>query len=137
VSATDTAAALLALLAADPNLKVYDGKVPVDNTGKPPTRPYVVLYAPDDTSSVDDLTGRSRRGDGVYQVTTVADEADSLRLVRKRVKTVLLDVRPDVTGRTSFPIRHDYSNPALRDDDVQPPVMYGTDGWRCASVASS
>ena len=40
MSNIDAAAAVLALLAADTNLRIYDGMVPTDpTTGKPPPRP--------------------------------------------------------------------------------------------------
>lgn len=137
---TDDAAAILALLNAQPQLagKVYDARVPVDPiTLKPPARPYVVLYAQAPHATVYNLTGVSGMTDAVHQTTVVGDEADSVRIIQAYVKTALLDVAPAITGRLSFPIRHDYSNPVRRDDDIQPPAMYATDGWQLYTVPSS
>jgi hypothetical protein len=138
VSAPDATAAVLALLRADANLTVHDGKVPTDpTTGKLPARPYVVVYGPPDGDGdriVDSLSGSSSRSDGVVTTTVVGDTAESVRIVAKRVRAALLDVSPTVTGRSSFPIRVSSSQDVRRDDDVQPPVMYAVDRWLVQSV---
>ncbi len=129
----DEAGAIFALLNAHPQLagKVYDAHVPVDpTTGKPPVPPYVVLYAQTPHSTVNNLTGQSGATDASHQTTTIGLEADSVRVFQAYVKAALLDVVPTIAGRQAFPIRHDYSNPVRRDDDIQPPVMYGVDGWQ-------
>lgn len=133
---SDTTVALLELLGADSNLVVFEGKVPVGSDGKPPARPYVVVYAPgpDGQAMVANLAGQSVNFDGEWQTTTVGDEADSVRVVQARVHAALLDRKPSIPGRVSFPIRHMGAQPTRRDDDVQPPVLYATDQWRCMSV---
>lgn len=134
---SDTTTAVLELLGADSNLRVFEAKVPVDaTTGKPFAPPYVVLYppGPDGQAMVANLTGQSIDFDGEWQTTTVGLEADSVRVVQARVRAALVDRRPSIPGRVSFPIRHAGAQPARRDDDVQPPVLYATDQWRCMSV---
>lgn len=138
MSSPDATAAVLDLLEADANIKVYDGRVPTDpTTGKLPPRPYVVVYGPPDgagTWAVDSLAGTSRWVDGVVTTTMVGDSAESVRIVAKRVRAALLDVTPDITGRASFPIRHSSGLNVTRDDDVSPPVLYAVDRWLCQSV---
>jgi len=135
VSNADAAAAVLALLTADTSLKVYDGLVPVNpSTGKPPTRPYVVVYAPTGRSTVSNLTGQSGDLSASIQTTCVGDTAESCRITARRVKAALLDVRPVVVARVSYPIRHEDSQPPRADQDVQPPVMYSIDRWSTQSV---
>lgn len=135
MSNADAAAAALALLRADVNLTVYDGLVPVDpTTGKLPTRPYVVIYAPVGRSTVYNLAGQSGALEASIQTTCVGDTAESCRIIGRRVKAVLLDVVPSVVGRVSFPIRHEDSRPIERDDDVQPPVLFAVDRWLTQSV---
>lgn len=138
MSSPDATAAVLALLAADVNVTVYDGEVPTDPaTGKLPARPYVVVYGPPDGDGgrlVDSLAGTSHRADGVVTTTVVADNAESVRIIAKRVRALLLDVVPAVTGRVCFPIRHDSGQNIARDDDVQPPVLFAVDRWLCQSV---
>lgn len=133
---SDTTSALLALLAADAHLVIFEGRVPATAGGQPPAPPYVVVYAPgpDGQAMVANLSGQSLDYDGEWQTTTVGLEADSVRVVQARVRAALLDQRPVIAGRVSFPIRHAGSQPARRDDDVQPPVIYATDQWRCMSV---
>lgn len=133
---SDTTVGFLELLGADSRLVVFESKVPVDSQGQPPARPYVVVYppGPDGQAMVANLAGQSVDFDGEWQTTIVADEADSLRLVQGWVRTAVVDQRPSIPGRVSFPIRHTGAQPARRDDDVQPPVLYATDQWRCMSV---
>lgn len=129
--------AVLALLGTA-QVTVHDGRVPLDPvTGKLPPRPYVVVYGPGDgdgTRRVDSLAGTSRWVDGVVQTTVVGDSALAVRIVSARVITALLDVTPAVAGRSCFPIRHDDSQTVRRDDDVQPPVLYGVLRWLLQSV---
>lgn len=138
MSALDATAAVLALLATDANLTTYDGRVPTDpTTGKLPARPYVVVYGPSDGAgawSVDSLAGASQRVDGVVTTTVVGDSAASVRIIAKRVRSLLLDTVLDVTGRASFPVRHEAGQDVRRDDDVSPPVLYAVDRWLCQSV---
>ena len=131
----DAAAAVLALLGADTNLTVYDTVVPVDpTTGVPPLRPYVVVYAPVGKSTLNNLTGNSGALEALIQTTCVGDTAESCRIVSRRVKADLLDIRPVIVGRVSFPIRHADSRPPQVDNQVQPPVLFAVDRWLTSSV---
>jgi hypothetical protein len=132
---SDQTDGFLALLTGGPT--VYEAKVPTQADGSLPVRPYVVVYAPSGHQMVYNLTGQSQALDDEWQTTVVGDEADSVRVIQAWVKSRLLDAVPTVTGRICYPIRHSYGNPARRDDDVHPSVVYATDGWRCASVPSS
>lgn len=131
----DAAAAVLALLAADTNITVYDSLVPVDQTtGRPPPRPYVVVHAPVGKSTVNNLTGNSGALEALIQTTSVGDTAESCRIVARRVKAALLDIRPVIVDRVSFPIRHEDSLPPRVDNQVQPPVLFAVDRWLTSSV---
>lgn len=137
MSNTDAAAALLALLAADTNLVVYDGRVPVDpTTGKLPARPYVVIWASSVPHSIiDNLSGRSGWQEQTVTSTVVGDSPGSVAIVARRVRDAVLDVRPVVVGRVSLPIRMDGAPTATQaDQDVQPAVMYSVLRWACSST---
>ncbi len=133
---SDTTVAFLELLGADSHLVVFEVRADAGSDGKPPARPYVVVHppGPDGQAMVANLTGQSVDYDGEWQTTTVGDEPDSVRVVQARVRAALLDQRPSIPGRVSFPIRHVGSQPILPDEDIQPPVFYATDQWRCMSV---
>lgn len=120
-------------------LTVFDAKVPVTSAGAIPDRPYVVVYGPSDgqgTSRVDSLAGTSGWVDGIVQTTVVADNAEACRVIAAKVKAALADVTPTITGRVTFPIRHDDSLPIRRDDDVQPPVLIAVDRWLYQSATA-
>jgi hypothetical protein len=137
VSHADAAAALLALLVADPYLTVFDGKVTLDPaTGKLPSRPYVVQWSPPvPGTGLDTLSGRSGWWEETITTTIVGDSIESVRIVGRRVRAAVLDKTPDVTGRTSLPIRMDGDPlPVQPDNDVQPPVLYAVIRWHCSSV---
>lgn len=135
----DAAAAVLALLVADTNLTVFDGKVPVNPVdGKLPARPYVVMWSPPVPHSIiDNLSGRSGWQEQIVTVTCVGDTAGSVAIVARRVRDAVLDVVPVVTGRVSLPIRMDGApTPTQADNDIQPPVMYSVLRWACSSTPS-
>lgn len=139
MSSPDAAAAGLALLHADTHLTVYDGLVPVDPaTGKLPRRPYVVLWAPPVPEAfLDSLEGRSGWWEQILTTTVVGDNAESVRVVSRRVRDALLDVIPDVAGRTSIPIAMDGPPlPTQADQDVQPPVLFSVISWLCSSTTA-
>jgi len=137
VTNVDAAEAVVALITADPNLKVYDGKVPTDPaTGKLPSRPYVVIWSsPVPSAARDTLSGRSGWWEEIVTTTVVGDSIGSVRIVSRRVREAVLDVIPAVTGRVSVPIRMDGGPlPIQADQDVQPPVLYAVIRWLCSSV---
>lgn len=104
--------ALLAQLRADPFLTVYDGRVPPT-----PSLPYVVLYLGWDAERTA-LTAVTDRFNGRAQVTTVAANAEAVRIVSKRVADALLDVVLIVAGRSCWSITHEFSQPPREDRDV-------------------
>lgn len=134
----DAAAAILALLSADPDLTTFDGIVPLDAAGKLPGRPYVVMWSPPvPGASLDSLAGRSGRWDHIVTTTVVGDTSGSVGVAARRVRAAVLDVVPAVTGRASFPIRLDGEPTPIRpDEDVQPPVLYSVMRWLCSSLPS-
>jgi hypothetical protein len=137
VTNTDTAAAFLALLVADQNLKVLDGEVPTDpGTGRLPDRPYVVMWSPPiPGAGLDTLSGRSGWWEETITTTIVGDTVDSIRIATRRVRGAVLDVVPVVVGRTCLPIRMDGDPlPIQPDNDVQPPVLYAVIRWKCSST---
>jgi hypothetical protein len=137
VTNLDDAAAVLALLVADTNLKVYDGSPPVDpTTGKLPARPYVVLWSPPiPAATIDTLSGRSGWFEQIPQTTIVGDTPESVRIVSRRVRTALLDVVPVVADRVCLPIRMEGNPlPIQPDTDVAPPVLWSAIRWLCSST---
>lgn len=125
------AAALLALLRADPFLTVYDGRVPAS-----PALPYVVLYLGWDAER-SALAATTDQFNGRAQVTTVGANAEAVRIVAKRVADRLLDIVPTVAGRSCWPITFDFSQPPREDKDVHIDgigyPVYAVDGYRVSS----
>lgn len=129
----DHAAAGLALLVADANLTVFDGKVPL---GAP--NAYVVVYTfrlrPDGLAAPDavPLTGTSNAVDMRLYCHCVGATAAAARLVQGRVEAALLDVTPVVASRSCFPIRLLDGQQAQRDEETGTPVFDIVDvyGWR-------
>jgi hypothetical protein len=130
------AAAILALLDADntaPALVVLDGKVP---TGQ--TAPYVLVYF----SAVDPETGLAFTGTAHRFLLrtychSVGGNAKAARMVADRVRTALIDVEPTVTGRKSFKIRREDSQPPQRDESTGTTVMDQIDSYRLETVPGS
>ena len=135
------AQAVLNLLDADNvplALVVYDGVVPpgVD----PKTSPYVLVYfatvTPGATDAPDKvgLTGNS----DVVQVDaychSVGGSGAAARIVATRVRAALLNVRPTITGRVCFPIRHVDNQPPRRDEDTGSLVVDAVDVYRLTTV---
>ncbi|MFL6138802.1 MAG: hypothetical protein ACJ74O_13515 [Frankiaceae bacterium] len=113
-----------------PPLDLHDGKV-----ASGASLPYGVLHVdlgmPGEFLS---LTMRTERMDVTAQITAVGEDRNQVDAVRAALRAVLLDVAPDIEGRDCWPIRLHDSQPARRDDDVQPSVMYGVDIYRLSSV---
>lgn len=123
--------AVLSLLRAVSGLTVYDGQVPSQ-----PALPYVVVYFDagppnQELASLDDL---SSERDWSFQVTSVGGTREQAQWAVEGAFAGLYGVRPSVAGRSCGRIRHVGSQPARRDDDVTPPLMYATDQWRFLST---
>ncbi len=123
--------AVMALLAGDPNLRVYRAKVP-DGA----TRPYAVLYAGTGGAETTALGMLSTLRRFPFHMTYVGDTDEQVLALAERIETRLLDVHPTVAGRTTGPIHKtlDEPPPIQRDDDVTPPVLFLPEFWRFISV---
>ena len=120
----DHAAAVLALLQADPNLHVFDG-APPDLT----TPPYVVAWVSLDSEGTDRMPAVTDRT--ALRVTThsVATTGTGARIVSGRVRAALLDVTLTVTGWRTWPIRHELGIPPQLDESTGRPWISVIDGW--------
>lgn len=126
--------AVLALLSAgvDSHISVFDGKVP-DPTPTVATNPWVLVYF----SAGWPVDGAANTLDGnaatyVQRIWThsTAATAAAARAVAGQVRAALLNVRPVVTGRTTWPIRWDDGNPPNRDETLGFLVMDQVDVWK-------
>lgn len=132
------AQAFLGLLDADnspPPLVVLDGAVP---SGQNP--PYVLVYMTVQTvgattaADSTDLTMDSSRVVLTGYCHCVGGSSLASRYVATRVETALLNVRPTISGRACFPIRHEESQPPRRDETTGVLVMDLVDVYRLESV---
>src|SRR5690606_1486196 len=114
-SLQDHADAVLALLRADASLTVYPpaaggpSTVPIGATP-----PYVSVHMVPDRINGGRLDTRSTRLRLRIYCHCVGANDIAARAVSDRVADALLDVRPDIPGRSVYPIRHEQS----RDADV-------------------
>lgn len=114
----DEANVVLALLRANPLLTVYPAAslgsivVPVGAA-----RPYVGVRFAASRPSGGRLDHRSTRMSVRAYLYCVADTSESARGVADLVAQTLLDVRPDVAGRSCTPIRHELSRDAEPRED--------------------
>lgn len=108
------AAVALDVLTADGLIPVYAGSVPSDAV-----RPYILVYPsvswpngrPDDS-----LDGRSRKCETRWYVHCVGETDQSARSVAGRVRQLLLNVVPTITGRSCGRIKQEASPPPVRDE---------------------
>lgn len=123
------AAAVLAQLrtSGDPDLTVFDGKVPrPPEVPTLPVPPYVLVrftfrwLGARDRPDASDLTMRSRAFQVTARCYSVATTAQGIRALTNRVSVALLDWTPSVTGRNCSPMRHD------DDFEVPPDEQTGT-----------
>lgn len=113
----------------------YDGQVPSE-----PTFPYRVLYLDTGMEGADRLCGDSDRADFRFQVTSVALSAQGVAIVADLSRSLLIDVKPLVAGRTCTRIRKETSIPVRPDKDVTIPVsnlhpMFSVDTYHFVSYA--
>lgn len=118
------ATAVLDLLRADTLLTVYDGVVGTD-----PPSAYVCVYFARYDDITDQLTMPS--DSVVLRVYThsVAETSMGARIVAGRVRAALMDVRPVVPGRITWPIRHEATVPPMRDESLGVAVIDMTDTY--------
>ena len=96
--------------------------------------PAAVLFIDNGTGLRTTLATVSDRRDVSFQVTSVGLDPEGVRSVAERVRAALLDQRPAVAGRTTWPIRQEGSEPIRLDRDVTPHVFYAVDLYAFSSV---
>lgn len=138
-AAQDHANALLALLRADPGLTVYPkvNGAAGSGTGLVPagsTPPYVAVHVTTDRPLGETLDMRSIRVVVRAYCHCVGANPTAARAVADRVAAALLDVKPAVTGRTVWPIRHDASQPPRNDESTGALVVDLVDVYRLESL---
>ena len=124
----DHVTAVLALISADTNVTVYDGRVPND-----PTLPYVVVRTDTGRRERSALPASSDRLTLRIWATSVGLTRASAQVVSERVTAALLDVRPTVASRSCFPITSVNSQPS-RVDDVNTDLVYVLDEFELVSI---
>jgi hypothetical protein len=115
---------------------LYEGQVPTQ-----PSFPYAVLYMDTDTEATTKLCGGSDQAEFRFQVTSVGLSAVAVRVVADAARSLLVDVRPVVAGRTCQRIRKEFSIPVRPDEDVTLPdsdlhPMYAVDTYHFISYAA-
>lgn len=128
------AAAVLALLYAEPDLTVYptqDGSAQVVPNGAAP--PYVSVHL----SAIRGLGGRldhrsTRIAVRIYCHCAGAND-EAARKVSDLVAATLLDQRPVIAGRSVYPIRNEVSLPPDTNDSAGRTVVTITDTYRLES----
>lgn len=123
------AAAVVALLKANPNLTVFDRPVP-DLTAPPYVRVYVSLDREDRTS----LCNTSDEPHVRITTHSVGATDESAWIVSDQVRTSLLDVKPAVTGYVAGPIDHELGIPPQEDNSTGRPVLDVVDVWTFTST---
>lgn len=108
--------ALLAPLA--PGFGLYTGGQVPDK----PDFPYAVLYLDTGIEDATKLCGDTDEATHRFQVTSVGLTDDSAVIVADAARTLVLDVRPAVAGRSCGPIRKETSIPVRPDLDVNIPT---------------
>lgn len=113
-------------LAANPNLtatRVFDGRVP---DGTDPALGYVMVYTqvawPRDGIGTT-LTAQQVTITTTYTCHCVGLNAKAARAVGMEVRSTLLNLRPNITGRNCSPIKQDDSQPPDRDESTGHLVM--------------
>lgn len=120
------AAAVKALLST---VRLHEGERPDDAA-----LPCALLLMGTGTGLRTTLAAISDRREFPFQLTSVGLDVDGVRSVAERVRTAVVDRRPVVVGRTTWPVVHDGSEPIRLDRDVTPHVFYAVDLYRFASV---
>jgi hypothetical protein len=118
------------------SLAFYDGQVPNE-----PTFPYRVLYLDTGFERSEKLCATSNRADFRFQITSVALTAQGVAIVADQSRSLLVDVRPVVTGRTCTQIRRETSIPVRPDRDVVDTAtglhpMFSVDTYHFVSYAA-
>jgi hypothetical protein len=117
-------------------MTLYEGQVP-----SKPSFPYAVLYADTGVEDATKLCGGSNRLDYRFQITSVGLTAASVFIVVDAARSLVLDVRPTIAGRTCRRVDHETSIPVRPDEDVTITEtgrhpMYAVDTYRLTTYAA-
>lgn len=121
--------AVLALLATDPQLEVYEGAVP------PKATRYVRLHWPP-THPVDErLASVGSAYTFEFFTESVGSTPDQAQWVADRLFAVLFNQRVQVPGRVSRRIKHESSTPVDEDKSVSPWRYVAEEAWQLTTEA--
>lgn len=132
---------VLARLDADnapPPLVVLHGKVE-DGQAKPYVLVYFRLVTPSGEQELDKV-GFEKTSDVINTTAychSIAGSPDAALSVAFRVRAALLGVIPTIANRVCFPVQHDDSVPADRDETTGPDVYDQIDVYSFASMPST
>lgn len=119
---------------------VYDGQVPVKPDGSRVEVPYRLVHfqfttpGADDRPNLIDIEDANRPLEMRAFVHSVAETARAARAVADQTYAVVVDQELVVTGRTSFLIRHEDSQPPARDESTGETLFAAVDVYRTLSV---
>jgi hypothetical protein len=124
----------LDLLRADDLLTVFDGAVP----NPYPAPPYVLVYStvtwPTDDDAIGSLDGLSRRLVARWICHCVGGNQQASREVAQRVRTALLDRRPQIAGLQPGFIRGEQDDPPVRNEQTGVVVFDAVHVYRLNAV---
>jgi hypothetical protein len=98
--------------------------------------PYIVLEPSQGLASTTSFEGSSDQRTVRFVTRYFGAGWEQVDNLRTHAKTVLLDVRPTVTGRSSERINHETEFPPGRDEDMPDAVLYTGDSWVFATWPS-
>jgi hypothetical protein len=125
------AAAVLALLDADPDLIVYDGEIPDAATGR-----YAVVYVTTPLDRGPRLSAHMSHRLLTVAVMCVGDSPNECRWVAEKAQGRLRRVRPAVSGATCTPLQLVTAGQVAPDDSIEPPAWTATDVWQFSSAGA-
>lgn len=111
------------------SVRLHDGAVP-DGAALP----YAVLFIDDGTAARTRMVPVSDRRNVGFQITSVGIDPDGARSVAERVRAAVLDKRPAVAGRATWPVQQEVSQPLRVDRDVTPHLLYVVDQYAFSSI---
>ena len=110
-----------------------DAWTPLDPP-QPMQYPYAVMRSSGMPVTSDRLAQWSNRLDGLIYMTGVGLVYDQAAWVLEKIRSVLLDAVPVVSGRSVAPLALVDSSTIEADRDVSPPLFHGVDVYRLFSV---
>jgi len=125
------AAAVFALLDAEPNLTVYDGDIP-----DTPAARYAVMYVTSPLDRGPRLSAHMSQRLLTVSVLCFGDSPNECRWVIEKTQARLRRVRPVVADRTCTPLRLVTAGQVAPDSSIEPPGWSATDVWQFSSAGS-